>query len=106
MWFNFILGSILILFSFVCGERQGGRKPEVMGLGNLREAEEEGTGAGRNGKTFATSAQYFAREKAHRGGNCYGKGRRPGVQGAFASVCGNYDTVMSIKQKRKNLNQA
>ena len=42
----------------------------------------KGAGAGRNGKNFATVAQYFALGKAHRGGNCYGRGREPGVQGA------------------------
>ena len=66
-----------------------------MGAGSLREAGEEGAGggwreagypkgvgAGRKGKNFATSAQYFAIGKAHRGGNCYRMGREPGVQGA------------------------
>ena len=81
-WFNFNL------FSFVCAERQGGRNPGVMGPGNLREAGEEGAG-GRNGKNFATWAQYFARGKAHRGGNCYGKGRELEVLGGIASVYGN-----------------
>ena len=41
-----------------------------------------GAGAGRNGKTFTTLAQYFAIGKAHRGGNRYRRGREPGVQGA------------------------
>ena len=51
---------------------QGGSSPGVMGVGSLREAGEEGyqkgVGAGRNGKNFATLAQYFAIGKAHRGG--------------------------------------
>ena len=42
----------------------------------------KGTGAGRNGKNFATLAQYFAIGKVRGGGNRYGKGREPGVQGA------------------------
>ena len=61
-----------------------------MGVGSLREAGGEGAeggipkgvGAGRNGKNFATLARYFAIGKAHRGRNCYGRGREPGVQGA------------------------
>ena len=61
-----------------------------MEAGSLREAGEEGAeggiskggGAGRNGKHFATYAQYFAIGKAHRGGNCYGRGWEPGMQGA------------------------
>ena len=42
----------------------------------------KGAGARRNGKNFATLAQYFAIGKAHRGGNCYGREWEPGVQGA------------------------
>ena len=61
-----------------------------MGAESLREAGEEGAeggiskegGSGRNGKHFATFEQYFAIGKAHRGGNCYGRGWEPGVQGA------------------------
>ena len=60
---------------------QGGN-PEEIGAGSLREVGEDGAGAGRNGKNFATLAQYFAKGKAHRGGNCYGRGREPRVQGA------------------------
>ena len=65
-----------------------GANPGVMREGSLREAGEEGDGggismggggSGRNGKIFATLAQYFAIGKAHRGGNCYGRGREPGV---------------------------
>ena len=42
----------------------------------------KGAGAGRNGKNFATLAQYFATGKAHGGKNHYGRGREPGVEGA------------------------
>ena len=34
----------------------------------------KGVGAGRNGKNFATLAQYFTIGKAHGGGNRYGRG--------------------------------
>ena len=55
----------------------------MQGAGSLREAGcPKGVGTGRNGKKFATLAQYFEIGKAHRGGNCYGRGRKPGVQGA------------------------
>ena len=60
-----------------------------MGAGSLREAGEEragggypkGAGAGRNGKTFATLAQYFSIGKAHRGGNCFERGKGTGSAG-------------------------
>ena len=70
------------------GGRQGGGSPGVMGAGGLREAGEEGAGGGiskRDGsreKNFATLAQYFAIGKVRGGGNRYGRGREPGVQGA------------------------
>ena len=59
-------------------------------MGSLWEAREDGVGgeppkragASGHGKNYATLAQYFAIGKAHRGGNCYGRGREPGVQGA------------------------
>ena len=60
----------------------GGENPGVMGAGGLREAGEEGAGAGRNGKNFATLAQYFAIGKVRGGGSRYGRGREPEVQGA------------------------
>ena len=41
----------------------------------------KGVGAGRNGKNFATLAQYFTIGKAHGGVNRYRRGREPGVQG-------------------------
>ena len=62
------------------GGEQGGR--EVYGRRETRGRETgylKGAGAGRN---FATLAQYFAIGKAHGGGNCYGRRREPGVQGA------------------------
>ena len=42
----------------------------------------KGAAARRNGKNFATLAQYFAMGKADRRGNCYGREWEPGVQGA------------------------
>ena len=74
------------------GGGQGGESPGVLGAGGLREAGEEGAGggiskgagAGRNGKNFATLAQYFAVGKVRGGGSRYGRGREPGVQGAEA----------------------
>ena len=90
----------LTLWDFACinnplillcggGGCTGGGNPGVMREGGLREAEEEGAGggismgggegSGRNGKIFATLAQCFAIGKAHRGGNCYGRGRERGV---------------------------
>ena len=51
--------------------------------GGLQEAGYlKGAGAGRNGKNFATLAQYFAIGKVRGGGSRYGRGREPGVQGA------------------------
>ena len=74
----------------ICGGGQGGGNPGVMGVGGLREAGEEGAGsgiskrggAGRNGKNFATLAQYFAIGKVRGGRSRYGRGRDPRVQGA------------------------
>ena len=56
----------------VGGAEKGGGNPGVMGAGSLREAGEEGAGAGypkgmrarRNRKNFATLAQYCAIGKA------------------------------------------
>ena len=57
----------------------GGGNPGVMGAGGLLEAGySKGMGAGRNGKNFVTLTQYFAIGKAHRGGNCYRRGREAG----------------------------
>ena len=55
----------------------------------MREAGEESVGdgipkgweSGEMGNEFCNIAQYFAIEKAHRGGNHKGRGREPGVQG-------------------------
>ena len=74
----------------VGGGGQGGRNAGVMGARSLWEAREDGVGGGPpkragawgNGKNYATLAQYFAIGKAHRGGNRYGRGWEPGVQGA------------------------
>ena len=78
---------------------QGGRSPGVMGVGGLgrrekREREAEylkEVGAGRNGKNFATLAQYFALGKVRGGGSRYGRGPEPGVHGAgggmFKPLC-------------------
>ena len=60
-----------------------------MGEGSLREAGEEGGGGGISkagggggemGKISQHLAKYFAIGKAHRGGNCYGRGREPGFR--------------------------
>ena len=71
------------------GGGQGGGNPGVMGAGGLLEAGEEGEvgyrkgeGAGRNGKNFATLAQYFAIGKVRGDGSRYERGRERGVQGA------------------------
>ena len=61
----------------VCGRGIGGREKRGQEAGYPK-----GEGAGRNGKNIATLAQYLAIGKAQRGGNCYGRGREPGVQGA------------------------
>ena len=60
-------------------KNNGGRRGEKRGR---EEGYPRGVGAGRNGKNFATLAQYFAIGKAHRGGNHYGREWEPGVQGA------------------------
>ena len=69
-------------FSHLSGGGKGSGKPEVMGVGSLREVGEErvgdgipkGAGARRNRNEFCNIAQYFAIEKAHKGGNHYGRG--------------------------------
>ena len=54
----------------------GGREKRGREAGYLK-----GAGARRNGKNFATLAQYFAIGKVHGGGSCYGSGWELGVQG-------------------------
>ena len=71
------------------GGGAGGGNLGIMGAGGLREAEEEGAGGETSErgedrekwKNSATLAQYFAIGKTHRGGNRFGRGRDPGVQG-------------------------
>ena len=61
--------SVLVLH---CTPYSAGGSPGVMGAGGLREAGYlKGVGAGRNGKNFATLAQYFAIGKVCGGGSCY-----------------------------------
>ena len=72
------------------GGEQGGGNPGVMGVGSLREAGEEGAGSKiskvgwsqEKWEKFHNIGTIFSTGKAHRGGNCYGRGREPGVQGA------------------------
>ena len=61
------------------GGRTGGGRWENRGweAGYLK-----GAGSGRNEKSFATLAQYFAIGKLRGGGSCYGRGQEPGVKGA------------------------
>ena len=61
-----------------------------MGEGSLREAGEEDGGEagypsgwepGEIGKKIHNIAQYFVKAKAHRGGNCCGREKEPGLSG-------------------------
>ena len=69
------------------GGGQGGGNPGVMGREVYGSREKKGreagylkgTGAGRNGKNFATLAKYFAVGKLRGGGSRYGRGRELGV---------------------------
>ena len=80
----------LLRFPF-CGGGQGGGNPGVVAAGSVREAREEraedatgyprGWESGEIGTEFRNNAQYFAIEKAHRGGNHKVRGWEPGVQG-------------------------
>ena len=90
---SFRRGGASFAFHSVEGDRGGGNAGVVAAgaAGSVREAREEraedatgyprGWESGEIGNEFRNIAQYFAIEKAHRGGNHKGRGWEPGVQG-------------------------